>query len=95
MRNNCKPIQDAYLSLCLEVITAAVDDNVFWRNATLKDKQKRHWREYRKDGQEAETFLLRDDKWSNTFFEYAEIPKDLVIQEMISRLHDPEAWGTS
>lgn len=95
MRNGLRPVRDAYLSLCLEVITAAVDDIVYYRNATLKDKQGRHWNERMKDGKEATEFLLRDDKWSNSWFEYAELRKDLVIEEMLKRLHDPDAWGTS
>jgi len=95
MRNGIKPIRDAYLSLCLEVITAAVDDVVYYENATLKQKQGRHWHERMKDGKEATAFLMRDDKWSNSFFEYAELRKDLVIEEMLKRLHDPESWGTS
>ena len=95
MRSGLKPIRDAYLSLCLEVITAAVDDIVYYRNATLKHKQGKHWNERRKDGQDAEIFLLSDDKYRNVFFEYAELPKVLVIEEMLKRLHDPDTWGTS
>jgi len=92
MRSGLKPIRDAYLSLCMEVITAAVDDIVYYRNATLKDKQGRHWNERMKDGKMAEKFLCSE---FNIYFEYCELRKDLVIEEMLKRLHDPELWGTS
>ena len=87
-----KPIRDAYLSLCIEVITSAVDDIVYYRNATLKQKQGRHWNERMQDGKMATDFFLSD---FNIYFDYAELRKDLVIEEMLKRLHDPETWGTS
>lgn len=92
MRSGLKPVRDAYYSLCLEVITSAVDDIVYYRNATTKDKQGRHWNERMKDGKMATAFLLSD---FNIYFDYVELRKDLVIEEMLKRLHDPDAWGTS
>ena len=82
----------------MEVITSAVEDNIYYRNANLKQKQGRHWKERRDDGKMAETFLLSD---FDIYFDYIHscgatgFTRDLVIQEMLSRIHDPEAWGTS
>lgn len=89
MRNSeIKPIRDAFYCLCMEVIEAAVTDYVYWKNATLADKRKKHWREHLADGKMAEQFFESD---FNIYFEYTGLDKDKVITEMLSRV-DVDQW---
>jgi hypothetical protein len=72
----------------MNVIERAVADYVFWKNATLADKRRKHWNEHLADGKMSEEFFKSD---FNIYFDYVGLNKDLVITEMLARVLDKDA----